>query len=565
MIPIISSASVYGIALASAIGKVYWTQFYDPGTVKRANLDGTSEETVVSGIAYAHDIDVDPQAGKIYWLEELPDRIRRANLDGSGIETVIEVSKPHGMAIDTLAHQLYWTSQPSNRLLRLDLDGGVLTDLAFALNGGAIALDENGLGSNGLGKVYFAATHDLIRVNLDGSNPETVVSGTYVWGVDLEIPAGTFTPTLTATRTSTQTATQTRTRTPTHTTTITPTNTPTAPPTDTLTPTATNTVSLLCGNAVVDAGEQCDRGAANCPLGQCCGSGCTSTCNATGRCTGSQACCTTVADCPSGQGCCGNGVVEAGEQCDDGNHQSGDCCSSTCQVEPPPCVPLPDACANTFGPHVISNPTVRQTLLSKSRTSSGGLDQWSTRGQFSLGDRQTIDPDTEIVEYVLSQNNGANQSTNLYAPTLDPAACPDGRCFVPRTNKQGLDMRWRFGLKRTAADIAGAPGWRAGTFSRRATLPNLIKLRLNGQKAVIATPQLSANGVRRVRQSIKIGDDCITRALDCAPTNNSLNRFTCKEAHCGNGTVEGGEQCGEPSVPSCSAGKVCDTCRCVTP
>ena len=30
---------------------------------------------------------------------------------------------------------------------------------------------------------------------------------------------------------------------------------------------------------------------------------------------------------------CGNGTVEAGEQCDDGNVANGDCCSSTCQYE----------------------------------------------------------------------------------------------------------------------------------------------------------------------------------------------------------------------------------------
>jgi cysteine-rich repeat protein len=30
---------------------------------------------------------------------------------------------------------------------------------------------------------------------------------------------------------------------------------------------------------------------------------------------------------------CGNGVIEAGEQCDDSNTQNGDCCSSSCQYE----------------------------------------------------------------------------------------------------------------------------------------------------------------------------------------------------------------------------------------
>ena len=31
---------------------------------------------------------------------------------------------------------------------------------------------------------------------------------------------------------------------------------------------------------------------------------------------------------------CGNGIVESGEQCDDGNLADGDCCSSLCQVDP---------------------------------------------------------------------------------------------------------------------------------------------------------------------------------------------------------------------------------------
>jgi len=52
---------------------------------------------------------------------------------------------------------------------------------------------------------------------------------------------------------------------------------------------------------------------------------------------------------------CGNGVLEAGETCDDGNVTSADGCSSACEVEPgwacpmpgQPCVRVPpDACGN---------------------------------------------------------------------------------------------------------------------------------------------------------------------------------------------------------------------------
>jgi len=43
--------------------------------------------------------------------------------------------------------------------------------------------------------------------------------------------------------------------------------------------------------------------------------------------------CVNVTPTTCGSAVCGNGVVEAGEQCDDGGTQPGDCCSATCQFE----------------------------------------------------------------------------------------------------------------------------------------------------------------------------------------------------------------------------------------
>ena len=64
-----------------------------------------------------------------------------------------------------------------------------------------------------------------------------------------------------------------------------------------------------CGNGKLETGEQCDDGNTTS------GDGCSSTCTTEG---------------PK----CGNGIVESGEGCDDGNTTSGDGCSSTCQCEP---------------------------------------------------------------------------------------------------------------------------------------------------------------------------------------------------------------------------------------
>ncbi len=69
----------------------------------------------------------------------------------------------------------------------------------------------------------------------------------------------------------------------------------------------------VCGDAVVEPGEACDEGTAN-------NTGAYGGCNA---------------NCTLGP-YCGDGMLQLqfGESCDDGNGNSGDGCSSSCQVEP---------------------------------------------------------------------------------------------------------------------------------------------------------------------------------------------------------------------------------------
>jgi len=74
----------------------------------------------------------------------------------------------------------------------------------------------------------------------------------------------------------------------------------------------------VCGNSVIESGEQCDDGNTNN------GDGCSSTCQ------------NEVAE-------CGNGIVELGEECDDGNLVDGDGCDQNCVSEN---VPGADDCAN---------------------------------------------------------------------------------------------------------------------------------------------------------------------------------------------------------------------------
>lgn len=71
-----------------------------------------------------------------------------------------------------------------------------------------------------------------------------------------------------------------------------------------------------CGDGTVDEGEECDDG------NNTGGDGCSATC--------------TIEPPPPPPPCCGDGTVDSGEECDDGNTTSGDGCSATCTIEPPP-------------------------------------------------------------------------------------------------------------------------------------------------------------------------------------------------------------------------------------
>ena len=96
-------------------------------------------------------------------------------------------------------------------------------------------------------------------------------------------------------------------------------------------------VSSVCGNGMVETSESCDCGTSNTsPFPTGCtgpnglfngdGTGCSKTCTKEPVCrTGSttHACATS----------CGNGNLEAGEDCDDGNVADGDGCSHLCKVE----------------------------------------------------------------------------------------------------------------------------------------------------------------------------------------------------------------------------------------
>ena len=212
-----------GIVVDAAAGKIYWTE---AGRIRRANLDGTNRQNVVTGLGTpaslsissapvevlipqsqrppiywqtaaglqhltgatvdnfaqavqnATGIAVDAAAGKVYWTEQTgktSGRIRSANLNGPNVRVVKELtSVPMGIAVDTSNRRLYITNS-WGKVQSLGVDGSNFrSNLVTGLDAPqGIAVDA------AAGKVYWteqtgSRSGRIRSANLNGANVRLV-------------------------------------------------------------------------------------------------------------------------------------------------------------------------------------------------------------------------------------------------------------------------------------------------------------------------------------------------------------------------------------------------------
>jgi hypothetical protein len=167
--------SVFPPTLDLAHSQMYWTDGTNsgPGVLRRANLDGSEQTTLVTGLSGARGVALDLAGGQMYWAEA-SGRIRRANLDGSGLTTLLQVPNPEAVALDIPGGKMYWPDLSSGEILRANLDGSGKEILVRNENNPvSIALDLAG------GKMYWGSLFggDIRRANLDGSGQEILIKG----------------------------------------------------------------------------------------------------------------------------------------------------------------------------------------------------------------------------------------------------------------------------------------------------------------------------------------------------------------------------------------------------
>jgi len=167
--------------------KIYWSE---DGEIRRANLDGSNVENVITNDNWIRDIALDIQNHKIYWIGGAHS-IKRANLDGTDVETIYnphalnadKVGRIHSptITLDTIAEKISWDNMWGPwGMTRADLDGTNIEDIIILpVNGGVfnIRVDAEDIQLDVKeGKIYFqdSLNDNIARVNMDGSNYENL-------------------------------------------------------------------------------------------------------------------------------------------------------------------------------------------------------------------------------------------------------------------------------------------------------------------------------------------------------------------------------------------------------
>ena len=112
-----------GSANSQVTDYIYWVE---PTKIRRANLDGTGSQDLVTGFSDGTGIALDLTNNHIYWLVEygVSGKIRRANIDGSDPQDHITgVALGIDIALDITNGHIYWTNNGTSKIRRANIDG----------------------------------------------------------------------------------------------------------------------------------------------------------------------------------------------------------------------------------------------------------------------------------------------------------------------------------------------------------------------------------------------------------------------------------------------------------
>ncbi len=206
LVTILLTTVVHGLSYGQGSAKIYWTE---SDKIRRANLDGSNVEDILTELESPRDIALDLHNRKMYWVKTFSDtpKISRANLDGSNMEVIFNreeqnvkqnkhLHSPGCIAIDTKASKIYWGNWRGLwGISRADNDGSNIEDIKIKPLDGAGAIFGRIVDAESIeldlksGKMYWADSFNdnIGRANLDGSNYEELGTTPAPLGLALDL------------------------------------------------------------------------------------------------------------------------------------------------------------------------------------------------------------------------------------------------------------------------------------------------------------------------------------------------------------------------------------------
>jgi hypothetical protein len=179
-----------GIAVDAAAGKLYWSHgSFNDGRIRRANLDGSGQQTLLSSLKLARGLALDLAGGKMYWADSpaagnAGGLIERANLDGSGRETVFAITPydPFGSKIgrptvDSVNGWVWFGADDA--ILRVNLNGPPFVARTVVTGLSTPTRVQVDVASGWVYGIDSDTISDCVwRARMDGSGFEVVVDST---------------------------------------------------------------------------------------------------------------------------------------------------------------------------------------------------------------------------------------------------------------------------------------------------------------------------------------------------------------------------------------------------
>lgn len=80
----------------------------------------------IAPVGHEPSIEVDPVAGFVFWVDKGIPGVQRANLDGTSPQTLVTLtSSPGGITVDPVTHTVYWSEQLAGTVSTIPYTGGV--------------------------------------------------------------------------------------------------------------------------------------------------------------------------------------------------------------------------------------------------------------------------------------------------------------------------------------------------------------------------------------------------------------------------------------------------------